>query len=230
MIREELLRLLPTELIEIIMQLQERVALLEAQVASLAKPPKTSRNSSVPPSKSEYTNDRSGLMDKPNRKLREGAKPRGPKPGHVGHSRTRQTPDVVIKCRPSVCVQCGHDLTQGDQTAIGKSQVVDIPPIEPIVVEAHRFCATCPSCGHTQAADYPAGLEPERVFGPQVETLATYFHHVHHLSYERCLVGLTPPALRDPEKRDIPKVLVKPTKRLAQVLEEVFGLKIFVLL
>jgi len=36
------------------------------------------------------------------------------------------------------------------------------------------------------------------VFGPQVETLVTYFHHVHHLSYER----------------------------LAQVLEEVFGLTI----
>jgi transposase len=195
MTHEELERLSPTELIKIIMRLQERIVSLEEQVASLqerleqlAKPPKTSRNSSVPSSKS----------DKPNRKRSESAKPRGPKPGHEGHSRTRQTPDVVIECRPTVCAQCGHDLTQVDQAARGISQVVDIPPIEPIVVEAHRFCATCPSCGHAQVADYPAGLEPERVFGPQVETLVTYFHHVHHLSYER----------------------------LAQVLAEVFGLEI----
>jgi transposase len=195
MTREELLRLSSIELIEIIMRLQERVVSLETQVASLQesleqvlKPEKTSRNSSVPPSKSY----------KPNRKPCEGQKPLGPKLGHVGRSRTRQTPDVVIECKPTVCAQCGHDLTKVEQAVIGKSQVVDIPPIEPIVVEAHRFCATCPSCGHAQAADYPLVLEPERVFGPQVETLVTYFHHVHHLSYER----------------------------LEQVLSEVFGLQI----
>jgi transposase len=195
MTREELLRLSPAELTEIIMQLRERVVSLEAQVASLQeslepfrKPEKTSRNSSVPPSKSY----------KPNRKPREGQKPRGPKPGHVGRSRTRQTPDVILECRPTVCAQCGHDLTQVEQASSGTSQVVDIPPIEPIVVEAHRFSARCPGCGHEQAADYPAGLGPERVFGPQIETLVTYFHHVHHLSYER----------------------------LAQVLYEVFGLTI----
>jgi len=79
------------------------------------------------------------------------------------------TPDVVIECRPTVCPQCGQDLLQVEQAAIGKSQVVDLPPIEPIVIEAHRFCATCPSCGRVQAANYPAGLQPERVFGPQVE-------------------------------------------------------------
>lgn len=195
MTREELEQLSLPELIEIIMRLQERIVLLEAQMASLQeslepfrKSEKTSRNSSVPPSKSY----------KPNRKRSGRAKERGPKPGHEGRSRTRQTPDVVIECRPTVCAHCGHDLTTVDPTAIGKSQVIDIPPIEPIVVEAHRFCAMCPSCGHEQGVDYPAGLAPERVFGPQVETLVTYFHHVHHLSYER----------------------------LEQVLEEVFGLKI----
>jgi len=145
MTREELLRLSSTELIEIILRLQERIVSLEAQVASLQeslapsrKPEKTSRNSSVPPSKSY----------KPNRRRSEGLHPSGPKPGHEGRSRTRQTPAVVIACRPTVCMQCGHDLTTVEPAAMGKSQVVDIPPIEPIVLEAHRFSATCPSCGH----------------------------------------------------------------------------------
>lgn len=62
------------------------------------------------------------------------------------------------------CVRsAGHDLTQVETTSIGTSQVVDIPPVEPIVVEAHRFAATCHKCGHEQAADYPTGLEPQRV-------------------------------------------------------------------
>ena len=135
MTREELLRLSSTELIEIILRLQERIVSLEAQVASLQeslapsrKPEKTSRNSSVPPSKSY----------KPNRRRSEGLHPSGPKPGHEGRSRTRQTPAVVIACRPTVCTQCGHDLEKVEQTPIGTSQGIYLPPIEPIVVEAHR--------------------------------------------------------------------------------------------
>jgi len=153
MTRSELEQLSLSELIEIIMRLQERIVLLEAQMASLQeslepfrKSEKTPRNSSVPPSKSY----------KPNRKRSGRAKARGPKPGHEGHSRTRQTPDVVIECKPSVCVQCGQDLTQVEGAARGISQGVDIPPIEPIVVEAHRFCTTGPRCGHLSAADSPA--------------------------------------------------------------------------
>ena len=62
MTREELEQLSLPELIEIIMRLQERIVLLEAQMASLQeslelfrKSEKTSRNSSVPPAKKLQT-------------------------------------------------------------------------------------------------------------------------------------------------------------------------------
>jgi transposase len=63
--------------------------------------------------------------------------------------------------------------------------VVELPPVEPVVVEAHCYAVDCPDCGHRTVADYPEGLEPERVFGTQVEALVSYFHQVHHLSYAR---------------------------------------------
>ena len=34
-------------------------------------------------------------------------------------------------------------------------------------------------------ADYPAGFEPTRVFGPHLEALWTYLHEHHHVSYAR---------------------------------------------
>jgi transposase len=54
-----------------------------------------------------------------------------------------------------------------------------------VVLEAWRYEATCPACGATTAAAYPAGFEPTRVFGPHLEALWTYLHEQHHVSYAR---------------------------------------------
>jgi transposase len=53
------------------------------------------------------------------------------------------------------------------------------------VLEAWRYAATCPACGATTTADYPAGFEPTRVFGPHLEARWTYLHEQHHVSYAR---------------------------------------------
>jgi transposase len=68
---------------------------------------------------------------------------------------------------------------------VGQSQVVELPPLQPVVLEAWRYAATCPHCGATTTAEYPAGFEPTRVFGPHLEALWTYLHEQHHVSYAR---------------------------------------------
>ena len=179
MTRQQLEQLSKAELIEIVLDLQARLAALEDQVNRLTQPPKDASNSSTPPSKAR----------KPNRPDRKPQKKRGPKPGHQGRSRKRQEPDVIVECRPASCGHCGADLPQAGGRLLGKSQVIEIPPVQPIVIEARRYGCACPDCGHRQAAEYPAGLEPQRVFGPRLEALVCYFHHVQHVSYER-LAGL----------------------------------------
>jgi len=187
MTREQLEQLSKAELIEAVLDLQARLAALEAQVNLLTQPSKDASNSSVPPSKTRK-------HSRPNRK--SNAK-RGPKPGHEGRSRKRQEPDAIVECRPASCDHCGADLPQAGGRLLGASQVIEIPPVQPVVIEAHRYECACPSCGRRQAGEYPAGLEPQRVFGPRLEALVCYFHHVHHVSYERlaslcrALFGLT---------------------------------------
>jgi transposase len=156
-------------------ELGERVRELEDEVARLSLPPKTPENSSVPPSRGQKADPAES---------RRGAK-RGPKRGHVGVSRARREPDVVLHCRPIACDGCGAALTVSEQRRVGRSQVTDLPPVRPMVVEAWRYAATCAACGARAEAPYPVGLEPRRRFGPQLEALLGYLREAHHLGYER---------------------------------------------
>src|ERR1700682_3477995 len=86
---------------------------------------------------------------------------------------------------PTHCEACGRDLAAAPHERVGTSQVVELPPVQPVVLEAWRYQATCPHCGATTAAPYPTGFEPTRVFGPHLEALWTYLHEQHHVSYAR---------------------------------------------
>jgi transposase len=157
------------QLVELVLTLAAEVAELKAR---LEQPPKTPGNSSVPPS----------VGFKANRAERRARKRRR---GRDGISRRRQTPDLIVRCRPSACEGCGEPLPPAGQRRVGRSQVVELPPIRPVVVEAWQYAARCGGCGQRTKGTYPAGLEPTRTFGPQVEALLGYFHERHHVGYER---------------------------------------------
>src|SRR5215210_9491573 len=105
--REELLELVRRQQAELaereaaIERRDEKIRELEEELAQFRQPAKTSENSSVPPSRGQKANRVAGRR----RKL-------GPKRGHVGVSRVRSEPDVVIECRPSICAGCGEALPE----------------------------------------------------------------------------------------------------------------------
>jgi transposase len=170
--REELLELVHRQQAELA-ERDEKIRELEEELAQFRRPTKTPENSSVPPSRGQKANRVAGR-----RKL-------GPKRGHVGSSRVRGEPDVVVECRPRACVGCGQELPRAGGRRTGRSQVVELPTFEPMVIEAWQYTVTCEQCGEQTAGPYPVGLEPRRRFGPGVEALVSYFHERHHLSYER---------------------------------------------
>jgi len=152
----------------------EKIRELEEELSQFRRPVKTPENSSVPPSRGQ----------KANRVERRGRKP-GPKRGHVGVSRVRSTPDVVIECRPSTCGGCGEALPQTGGRRVGRSQVTELPSFEPVVIEGWQYVMTCTHCGVQTTGTYPVGLEPRRTFGPGIEALLSYLHERHHVGYER---------------------------------------------
>jgi transposase len=177
--RQELEHLDKADLIEGYLLLEKRLATLEGQMTALKqamgiKTDKTSENSSVPPSQSPKANL------KPKKKAK-----RGPKKGHAGQSRPRQEPDEIIECRVSQCACCGHDLSTLPQHEAGRHQMIDLPPIRPVVREVVRYGRYCPACQTYQRASAPAGYEQGRVLGPQLEGVVLYLHYAHPLSYER---------------------------------------------
>jgi len=152
----------------------EKIRALEEELLLFRRPAKTPENSSVPPSHGQKANRGTGRRRK-----------RGPKRGHVGVSRVRSEPDVVLECRPSTCTGCGDALPQTGGRQVGRSQVTDLPPVVPVVIEARLYAVRCAQCGEQTVGSYPAGLEPHRTFGPGIEALLSYFHERHHVSYER---------------------------------------------
>jgi transposase len=190
--REELLELLRWQQEELavraaaIERRDAKIRELEDELAQFRRPAKTPENSSVPPSRGQKANG-----------VERGARKPGPKRGHVGVSRLRSEPNVVVECRPRACAACGEPLPQTGGRRVGQSQVTDLPAVQPVVVEAWQYAVTCGHCGAPTVGAYPAGLEPRRTFGPRVEALLGYLHERHHVSYERLvelcrdLFGLT---------------------------------------
>jgi len=167
------------QLLELATLLLARVATLEKQVAQLKQRgektvKKTPENSSIPPSQGQKANVAIQAKGQ-----------RGGRRGHRGTSRGRVAADEIIACRVEQCQRCGKDLRECQQWVVGRHQVIDLPPLKPIVREAQRYRVTCPQCQCQQTAAYTAGYEKGRRFGPHLEALVLYLHYAHPLSYER---------------------------------------------
>src|SRR5678815_5480205 len=70
----------------------EKIRALEEELSQFRQPAKTPENSSVPPSRGQKANRVAGRRRQP-----------GSERGHVGISRLRSEPDVIVECRPSAC-------------------------------------------------------------------------------------------------------------------------------
>ena len=155
-------------LFEHIRYLQSEIDRLKERLAKYENP-KNSKNSSKPPSSD---------FPKPQKtqSLRESS---GKKPGgQSGHEGTTlkmvSTPDITRNHSPFYCTCCGEDLSSDPGLFSGRRQVIDIPPIIPIVTEHQLFDKLC-KCGHMNKASYPMGVTAPVSYGENVQALIAYF-------------------------------------------------------
>lgn len=161
------LRTLVAELREVVAQQQRTIEKLTARVAELeAQVGQNSRNSSRPPSSD-------GPTKEPRRQVPSGRKPGG-QPGHDGHSRELVPPEDVAERKqvvPDTCVDCSGPVEErtGAPPPM-REQQVDIPQVEPHVLELVFEWRWCPRCGKWVRGRRPCGIPPG-AFGPHLLVL-----------------------------------------------------------
>jgi transposase len=94
-------------------------------------------------------------------------------------------PDALIEAPVAVCAACGADLREVIPARTIRRQVTELPEIKPVVIETRQHEVVCPCCQTFQRGALPEGLDASRQFGPRLEAVITYFHHEHHLGFER---------------------------------------------
>lgn len=108
----------------------------------------------------------------------------GKQPGSPGAKLERQEPDVVVPHQPSCCRACHRDLAGAEVVGEVVRQVVDLPPVRPVVTDhiAYRYRCTC---GTETLGDFPPEARAPVCFGPGVRTVATYMLDRQHVPVER---------------------------------------------
>jgi transposase len=163
--------------------LEARVELLTSMVDALQKQVhtlqeqlhQTSRNSSRPPSSDPSQPPRPRRPRSPRR--------RGGQPGHRGATRTLipvEAVDEIVAIKPEQCRHCQGPLSGADPTP-WRHQVIEIPPLKPVVTEYQWHQLTCPLCGEITRAPWPAGV-PSGTYGPRVQAMVALYTGAYRLS------------------------------------------------
>jgi len=166
-------------------QLEAEVVRLREENAHLREQKQSnSQNSSRPPS-----------SDPPSGRVRplrhRSGKHRGGQPGHRGHERQLVPVEAcaeVFAHRPTQCSTCGQALS-GDDPQPGRHQVVEIPPVKPIVTEHRLHQLACAACGATTRAPLPAEVAATG-YGPRVVATVAVLSSVLRASQRRTQAAL----------------------------------------
>ena len=81
------------------------------------------------------------------------------------------------------CRRCGTHLQVDDPEPL-RHQVIEIPPITPLVIEHHLHRLICPCCGTSTCAELPAEVEPSP-YGPRLSALVGLLSSYFPLSFGR---------------------------------------------
>jgi len=181
--------------------LKERLAASEVANAALkARVAELERRLGLNSSNSGKPPSSDGLKKLPRTKsLREASgKKTGGQKGHPGETlRQVEKPDVIIDHYPEGCTNCALKMTPEMGTGYQSRQVFDVPEPKVVVTEHRAHSCLCPDCQTITSASFPEGVTAPAQYGARICAFVVYLLNYHFL----------------------------PEDRLAELLSDVFGLK-----
>jgi len=88
--------------------------------------------------------------------------------------------DEVVVLKPKQCSSCQVPLS-GDDASPFRHQVIEIPPIKPVITEYQWHQLPCPECGKTTRMPWPDGV-PSGTYGPRVHATVALCTGAYRLS------------------------------------------------
>ncbi len=159
-------------------RLREHETLLRELQAKLGQ---NSRNSSQPPS-----SDPPSTPPPPPRTPR--GRKAGGQSGHEGHQRPLVPPEQVtevVELTPQHCPSCQSLLPADlpDAQEPRRTQVWELPPIEPLIIEYRQHTVCCPHCQQLATAELPEDVPPG-AFGSRATALMALLRSRYRLSLD----------------------------------------------
>jgi transposase len=156
--------------------LRDKIASLESQLRS------DSSTSSKPPSTDPVGTRKKRAERRAD--TRAGKRAQGKQPGAPGANLQRRRPDRRVDHQPQACRCCGADLSDAPVVATVVRQVIDLPPVIPVVTDHVAYRRRCP-CGVETVGDMPPEARAPVCWGPEVRAFALYMLDRQHLPVER---------------------------------------------
>ena len=196
-------------------ELRGQLAALATELASLRERiGRSSRNSSKPPS-----SDGPGF--KPPARRKGSGRKRGGQPGHPGSGPELlpiERVDEVMDHHPDACRRCGT-LLEGEDSDPLRHQVIEIPPITPVVIEHRLHRLVCPCCSTSTCATLPADVEASP-YGPRLSSLVGLLGSVFPLSFSKTQALLDQLLGVEISRGALAKVRKRLSAALAQPMQE----------
>lgn len=159
---------------ERLQQQDERIRQLEERLNQ------NSKNSSKPPSSDGFGKPKGHQKPVKHRKAQENSKPTSRQARKLKPS---EACDQVQDVRPSVCAACGAPLS-GHDPHPHRHQEIELPPIEPQVIEYRLHQLSCRTCGHQTRARLPTGVSPLG-YGERLSAIVALLSGPYRQSYRQ---------------------------------------------
>ena len=100
-------------------------------------------------------------------------------------------PDEVVDHRPERCADCGSTFADGSaDRGYRRRQVVEVPPVKPVVTEHRAHTYRC-ACGCETTAAFPEEARAPVSYGPRARSIVAYLLGRQHVPNRRVVEAMS---------------------------------------